>query len=180
MADADGTAVAPPDDTGASSEAERDSAPAENSDVTAAVKATTARGRPFQPGQTGNPGGRPRGLAVLRESIQARGAHLVDELFAIVDELPRQVPQDEGPAFYVGPTHRDRIMAIDKLLAYGYDKPIQAVEVSGPGGGPLATADVTRMTTEQRRARLEELTKAAQARTAAAETSPGGGGGDSQ
>lgn len=45
----------------------------------------------------------------------------------------------------------------------------EKIEHLGPGGGPMQTADVTNMTTGERKARLQELTAMARARAAALE-----------
>src|SRR5919109_631123 len=84
---------------------------AENSDGSASSgKRGRGPGRPFKPGQSGNPGGRPRALTELKERIQLRGADLVDHLLAIADETPKM----KGSRV-VGPGHRERILAIKEL-----------------------------------------------------------------
>lgn len=115
-------------------------------------------GRPFKPGQSGNPGGRPRMLKELKDRIQLRGLDLVDVLFGIVDGLP--LAKGRG---VVGPSHRERILATKELMAYGYGRPVLAVEVSGPGGGPLEGRDISLMTSAERRQRLKQLTDKAAA-----------------
>lgn len=109
-------------------------------------------GNRFQPGQSGNPGGRPRALKELKEQIQKRGEDLVNELFGIVDHRP-----EEWGSRVVGPSHRERILAIKELMAYGYGRPVLAVEVSGPGGSAVETRDITLMNSAERRQRLNEL-----------------------
>jgi hypothetical protein len=75
-------------------------------------------------------------LHELKEKIHERGGELVDKLFDIADELPRLMAAADGFTV-VGPSHSDRIKAIGMLLAYGYGRPVQAVEHSGKDGAPL-------------------------------------------
>lgn len=139
----------------------------ENRKVTRRSRGTRgARGR-FAKGTSGNPGGRPKLLAELKEKIQARGDELVDKLFAIAFEQPkarkvgRRVVLD-------GASPKERVMAIEKLLAYGYGKPVQAVELSGPGGGPVRTSAIDNLTSGERRKRIRELLTLAAAESAEA------------
>ena len=131
---------------------------AQNSERSASSPRKKGRGpgRPFQPGQSGNPGGRPKVLKELKDRIQLRGLELVDLLFGIVDGLP--VMKGRG---VVGPSHRERILAIKELMAYGYGRPVLAVEVSGPGGGPLESRDISLMNSAERRQRMRELAQKA-------------------
>lgn len=129
------------------------------------------RGRPFPRGQSGNPKGRPKTRWELKERIQRRGDDLVDALFDIVDDLPRRYEDEEGDGSrIVGPSHRDRIAAISLLKAYGYGKPTEHVELSGPAGAPIAVQSVGKMTSGQKRKRLAELL--AKMRKAPADGSP--------
>lgn len=148
---------------------------AENSDKSAKGKRRGA-GRPWQKGQSGNPGGRPKTLSHVRERIQKRGDDLVDELFAIVDDLPRVIPEEKGPGVFLGPSHSDRIKAILGLWAYGYGKPVQAVELTGKDGEPIKTEDATPLgrTSEQKIVRLVGLVTKALGKPA------GPSGGDSE
>lgn len=41
-----------------------------------------------------------------------------------------------------------RVSAANSILDRGYGRPFQAVHHSGPGGGPIATVDATKISTE--------------------------------
>ena len=80
------------------------------------------RGRPFQPGQSGNPSGRPAVAKEFRERC-------------------REFMESEGWTSLISmaqnPKDRDRYRALDLLAAYAYGKPKQGLEVSGADGGPI-------------------------------------------
>lgn len=73
----------------------------------------------FQPGQSGNPNGRPKTDPRLKEMAQAK----TEEAFAIVIECL----QDED--------RKVRLKAAEMILDRGYGKPAQAF--TGEGGGPI-------------------------------------------
>ena len=75
---------------------------------------------PWQPGQSGNPGGRPKGSKEFRERCRE---------FADEKGLPVLIEIAETAK------HKDRMGAVKLLLEYGYGKPIQGVEFSGDEGG---------------------------------------------
>lgn len=75
--------------------------PAENSPA-------TATGRPFQRGQSGNPGGRPKGNAALRAKCRDMDDELLERLRAIA---------------MVADTDAASVAAIKLLLAYGHGAP---------------------------------------------------------
>jgi len=92
-------------------------------------------GRPFQPGQSGNPGGRTKKLEELTIRISAMRDKHLSRLEYIAD-------QGE---------HRDSIAAIKLLWAYAYGNPAQSI--TGPDGGPMQTIDIGSLSPAQ----LEQL-----------------------
>jgi len=78
-------------------------------------------GRPFVPGQSGNPIGRPKGFGSLIREKTNDGAKLV----AIVMKMLRSDDQ------------RTQQWAIEWLSDRGWGRPVQATEISGPDGGPM-------------------------------------------
>ena len=97
--------------------------PAENSDGT-----VRRIGRPFPPGQSGNPGGRPKGIAkTVREACGGDPSKLVEGLLAIAGgEGVGGVGANAKP---VRPA--DQIRAYELLLAYGWGKPVAFVPIEG-------------------------------------------------
>ena len=71
------------------------------------------RGRPFQKGTSGNPGGRPRVLADVQELARERSPDAINTLVAIMDD------QKAPPAA--------RVAAANSLLDRGYGKPTQPI-----------------------------------------------------
>jgi hypothetical protein len=76
---------------------------------------------PFRPGVSGNPGGRPKALRDIRESAR----EYTDETIARLVVWARS---DNA---------RASVAACSLLLSYGWGKPPQAMEVSGPNGAPI-------------------------------------------
>lgn len=76
----------------------------------------------FQPGRSGNPTGRPKDLPSFRAMVRELGTGPAMEC------LLRAVEQDDTKAAEI-------------LLAYGWGKPTQQLEVTGAGGGPLEVTD---------------------------------------
>lgn len=70
-------------------------------------------GRPFQKGQSGNPGGRPKEAAEVKALAREHGAEAVAKLLQLMRSAEREETQ--------------RAAAID-LLDRGYGRPTQAIE----------------------------------------------------
>ncbi len=96
--------------------------PAENSDAT-----VRRIGRPFQPGQSGNPGGRPKGVArAFRDVLGGSPTEAAQGLLEIARTAPR-------PA--------DRIAAWRELLDRGWGKAVGYADIEG--SDPLEQDEVT-------------------------------------
>lgn len=87
---------------------------AENSDDTAG-----SRGRPFPPGQSGNPGGRPKKLEELTVPIGQWTAEFLDRAHHIV----------------MNGEHKDSVAMLRVLWAYRYGSPAQVV--TDEAGNPV-------------------------------------------
>lgn len=76
---------------------------------------------PWKPGQSGNPGGMPKGALDVKQLARNHAATAIETLAAIMrDSL-------QPPAA--------RVAAANSLLDRGFGKPVQ--EVTGADGGPL-------------------------------------------
>jgi len=93
----------------------------------------------FKPGQSGNPSGRPKGIAsTVRKQCGGSPDELVDRLRAVargdaVDESGTR-PKPARPA--------DQIRAVEALLAYGWGKPASFAAIEG--ADPLELDELSR------------------------------------
>ena len=86
-------------------------------------------GKPFPKGQSGNPGGRPAALRDVTELARSYAPDAIKTLAAVM--LDEETP----PAARVG--------AASAILDRGFGKAPQAVQMSGPDGGPIETHEYT-------------------------------------
>lgn len=114
------------------------------------------RGRPFPPGNNANPRGRPR-----RDDV-------VDAFFVEVikagDATPIERRQVVLQRLYISAMdtrRKDHVRLLELSLAYAFGRPRERVEMSGPGGGPIESADASpprrRQTTGELRKALDAL-----------------------
>jgi uncharacterized protein DUF5681 len=83
-------------------------------------------GKGFQPGQSGNPGGRPKGIAAkAREVCGSDGEKLITFWFAVMNDASYEV--------------KDRLAASRLLSERGFGKPPQFMPIED--ADPLALAD---------------------------------------
>lgn len=74
----------------------------------------------FKPGQSGNPGGRPKGSSEWTELLKEKTPEVLQKLFALTDSDKQQIA----------------LKAIEIVLSYALPKPKQeqSIEVTGPNG----------------------------------------------
>jgi hypothetical protein len=94
---------------------------AENSTETAPF--AVVPGRPFLPGQSGNPGGRPKLLSTLVKEQTQDGAELVEFMVRVLRNKRQSM--------------RLRMEAAAWLADRGFGKALQQMELTGADGGPM-------------------------------------------
>lgn len=92
------------------------------------AKKRAAPSTAWKPGQSGNPSGRPKLLEQVRDLART---HTEDAIKTLADLM--NDPTERGVV---------RVAAAEALLDRAWGRPTQAVEASGPGGGPLQLAGV--------------------------------------
>ena len=105
--------------------------------------------KPWKPGQSGNPGGRPKGRLIdeaLEELLLENDSELA---LAIAKKLLSRAKSGE-------------VKAIQLVVERVQGKPKRQIELSGPDGGPLDIHNMTNEELDQRIAELTEKLKVAQ------------------
>lgn len=80
----------------------------------------------FKPGQSGNPGGMPK----LTAEVRRMAVECAAKVFPVAQQIALDPDANE----------RARVAAIRLVMEYAVPKPAQALELSGPEGGPLLLA----------------------------------------
>ena len=89
------------------------------------------RARGFKPGQSGNPGGRPKALKEVEELCRKLTPQAIERLEKILTD-------DDAPA-------AAHTKAVEIILDRGWGKAKQSVELTGENGGPVGIEVIRRV-----------------------------------
>lgn len=111
----------------------------------------------FKPGETGNKGGRPKGLeAAVRDAIAKR--EFTDATGVTHKGLDAVLARLLGMLFDQGTTPRDAVALAKEIFDRGFGKAKQSVKITGDSPqGVTMTRDPTEMTEEEVRKALEAI-----------------------
>jgi hypothetical protein len=87
----------------------------------------TPRGGVWQPGQSGNPGGRPRELKAFRQQVREHGPEAISHVLDVMRDSEAE--------------NRDRLNAASLLLAYGFGRPQALPPVEDVDNEPTLVSD---------------------------------------
>jgi len=97
----------------------------------------------FLPGFSGNPGGRPKGLASLVRSKTKNGKELVDLMLKIMrGKLTVTRYTSEGVKYEQTPSIQDRQKALEWLADRGFGKCDSVVSLQNPDGSNLIAPSI--------------------------------------
>jgi len=103
-----------------------------------ANNAKTTVGKPFKPGQSGNPSGRPK---IPQEFKDLAKEHSISALKKVIFIMESGISD-----------HKDQLRAAEIIMDRAWGKATQGMELSGPEGAPIEIA-----TAAERQARINEL-----------------------
>jgi hypothetical protein len=106
-------------------------------------------GQKFKKGQSGNPGGVPKWVKLVRGELEACSTGGVSRLRQLIEQGVLVYETKQGPPIYKEADAKDIIKAIELVLSYTLAKPKAELEVTGKDGGPLRTKAEVELTEEQ-------------------------------
>jgi hypothetical protein len=112
------------------------------------LRAGPPEGRKFKKGQSGNPGGVPKWVKLVRGELEGCSRLGLTKLKQLIEQGVLVFEREQGPVV-VPAEAKDVIKAIELVLSYTLPKPKAELEVTGKDGGPLRTKAEVELTEEQ-------------------------------